>query len=180
MKSLVQANRALLEQAATLIAELDDARYRRPMPAFASGSIGQHLRHVLDHYQAVLGTANGYVDYDRRRRDSRLESCRDTGIAEIRQVLDALGHVSDEPVLISSEVSPEEKIVVSAESSLKRELLFATSHAVHHFALIAMLLRVQGVVVPESFGMAPATLTYQRTVGGASMKRSDVFLHVTM
>lgn len=162
MNELLQANHALLEEAVALIAGLDDDFYTRPLPQYASGSIGQHLRHVLDHYDAVLGMTDGVIDYDRRRRDSRLESCREEGIREVRRVRDALAALSDRPVRICSETSPTRKAVVTADSSLRRELLFATSHAVHHFALIAMLLRIQGVAVPAAFGVAPATLTYQR------------------
>lgn len=162
MNELLQANHALLEEAAALIAGLDDVLYTCPLPQFASGSVGQHLRHVLDHYDAVLAMTGGVIDYDRRRRDSRLESCREEGAREIRRVRDALAGLYDQPVRISSETSPTLKAVVVADSSLRRELLFATSHAVHHFALIAMLLRIQGVEVPVAFGVAPATLTYQR------------------
>ena len=42
-------------------------------------------------------------------------------------------------------------------STLRRELAFVISHTVHHQALIAMLLAVAGLQVPESFGLAPST-----------------------
>lgn len=163
MNMLLQANHVLLKEAAVLIASMDDSFYSQPMPAFASGSIGQHIRHVLDHYQAVVNVANGVIDYDRRRRDVRLESCKQLALAEIQQTIDVLTHLEDGAVRVHSEVSPSDKVVVEVHSTIKRELLFVTSHAVHHFALIALLLRLQGVVVPDSFGVAPATLTHQRT-----------------
>lgn len=162
MKMLLQANHVLLKEAAMLIADMDDSFYSQPMPAFASGSIGQHIRHVLDHYQAVLNVSNGVIDYDRRRRDVKLESCKQLALVEIQQTLTLLSHLSDGAVRVHSEISPSDKVVVEAYSTIKRELLFVTSHAVHHFALIALLLRLQGVVVPDSFGVAPATLTHQR------------------
>ena len=105
----------------------------------------------------------GGFDYDRRRRDVRLESCKQLALAEIQQTIDVLTHLEDGAVRVHSEVSPSDKVVVEVHSTIKRELLFVTSHAVHHFALIALLLRLQGVVVPDSFGVAPATLTHQRT-----------------
>lgn len=163
MNMLLQANHVLLKEAAVLIASMDDSFYSQPMPAFASGSIGQHIRHVLDHYQAVVNVANSVIDYDRRRRDVRLESCKQLALAEIQQTIDVLTHLEDGAVRVHSEVSPSDKVVVEVHSTIKRELLFVTSHAVHHFALIALLLRLQGVVVPDSFGVAPATLTHQRT-----------------
>jgi hypothetical protein len=46
------------------------------------------------------------------------------------------------------------------ESSISRELQFLSSHAVHHFALIAMTLRAEGVPMDPDFGMAPSTLRH--------------------
>lgn len=162
MQMLIQANHALLEQAATLINELDEADYVLPMQAYGSGSIGQHLRHVLDHYQALLSGEHGVIDYDQRRRDNPVEASKTLALTEIQRVLHALPSLVDQPVRVRSEVSPHAQHVEETHSSVKRELLFVTSHAVHHFALIAMLLRLQGMAVPLDFGVAPATLTHQR------------------
>ena len=46
------------------------------------------------------------------------------------------------------------------ESSVSRELQVLSSHTVHHFALIAVTLRAQGVQMDPDFGMAPSTLRY--------------------
>src|SRR5437588_542470 len=46
------------------------------------------------------------------------------------------------------------------ESSISRELQALSSHTVHHFALIAMTLRMHGVETDADFGMAPSTLRY--------------------
>ena len=49
------------------------------------------------------------------------------------------------------------------ESSISRELQVLSSHTVHHFALIAMTLRMHGLEVDPDFGMAPSTLRYLAT-----------------
>jgi len=46
------------------------------------------------------------------------------------------------------------------ESSVSRELQVLSSHTIHHFALIAMTLRLHGVEMDPDFGMAPSTLRY--------------------
>jgi hypothetical protein len=46
------------------------------------------------------------------------------------------------------------------DSSISRELQVLSSHTVHHFALIAMTLRMRGVELDSDFGMAPSTLRY--------------------
>ena len=52
-------------------------------------------------------------------------------------------------------------------SSVGRELQVLSSHTIHHFALMAMTLRVLGVPVDPDFGMAPSTLRYLDTQAGA-------------
>lgn len=161
MKTLLLANRLLLEQACGLIASMSLTEYTQPFPEFESGSIGQHFRHVLDHYQALLAMSDS-VDYDLRHRGSNLERNQCEALGETQHLLQQLGNLEDQPVFIRSETSPDERRVVEAKSSVKRELMFVTSHAIHHFALIAALMRMQGMAVPKEFGVAPATLTYQR------------------
>ena len=43
-----------------------------------------------------------------------------------------------------------------------RELLFLISHTVHHFALIAFMLRSFGIEPGDKFGVAPSTLRYRQ------------------
>lgn len=45
-------------------------------------------------------------------------------------------------------------------STLERELQFLKFHAVHHFAIIAMILRIQGFEPPADFGFTASTLQY--------------------
>ena len=54
------------------------------------------------------------------------------------------------------------------ESSISRELQVLSSHTIHHFALIAMTLRLHGIEMDPDFGMAPSTLRYLATVAEAA------------
>jgi hypothetical protein len=45
-------------------------------------------------------------------------------------------------------------------SSVSRELQALSSHTIHHFALIAITLRVHGFDVDPEFGMSPSTLRF--------------------
>ncbi len=164
MQALLLANQQILDDAARLIEGLTDACFTRPLPQYLSGSIGQHFRHVFDHYRSLLNEDGDRIDYDTRRRNSPVEHCRSTAVAEIRFILDELGCLTDQDVRIYAEASPTETTVIDARSTLKRELMFTASHAIHHFALIALLLRLQGVSVPPAFGVAPATLSHQRSL----------------
>ena len=46
------------------------------------------------------------------------------------------------------------------KKSVSRELQVLSSHTIHHFALIAMTLRLHGIEMDPDFGMAPSTLRY--------------------
>jgi hypothetical protein len=47
-------------------------------------------------------------------------------------------------------------------SSIARELQSLLSHTVHHYALIAIALRLQGIEPSAEFGVAPSTLEHWR------------------
>ena len=49
-----------------------------------------------------------------------------------------------------------------SRSSIARELQSLLSHTVHHYAFIAVALRLQGVEPASDFGVAPSTLEYWR------------------
>lgn len=162
MRPLLQANREILAAAAGVLDGIDDADYTRVMPGIASGTIGAHLRHILDHYSAILDRSDGVIDYERRRRESEMETCRQQALQEVRRMLLGLEGVQDEHIRIRSEASQSAQVVVNVGSTVSRELLFAGSHAIHHFAIIAVLMRAQGRDVSDDFGRAPSTLTYMR------------------
>jgi len=48
-----------------------------------------------------------------------------------------------------------------SRSTIQRELQFLSSHTVHHFAIVAMILKIQGFETPDTFGVAPSTLKYE-------------------
>ncbi len=69
-----------LSTARELAGRLPASAYRAGADQNGGGSIGAHLRHVLDHYLSFLGgLASGRIDYDVRRRGSVVE--QDPGAA---------------------------------------------------------------------------------------------------
>jgi len=146
----------LLEQLAGVIAHLDDAHYRLERAREVSGSVGGHVRHCLDHVAALIaGLESGFVDYDIRVRGTAIESRREAALAEIARLIAGLEGVGtcspDTPVWVDVGTAD------FAPSTLARELAFVSSHTIHHFALVALLLHDIGVRVPPRFGYAPST-----------------------
>lgn len=156
-----------LGQGLELLERLDDHQYAE-VPALGLGSVGGHVRHCLDFYSCFLrGLADGRVDYDSRARDPRLEVDREYAAEAIRTTIAQLHELDDDAVDISLETvgdrgrnAPESSCW--GASSGRRELMFLRSHTVHHFALIAALLRVRDIDPGPDFGVAPSTLAHRQ------------------
>lgn len=153
----------LLGQLGGVVAALSDTQYRAERARGVSGSIGGHVRHCLDHVSALMaGVATGHVDYDTRRRGTAVEISREAAIAEIERLAEDLEGITartlHRPVQLLS-VLDTGGIRLDASSSVARELAFVLSHTIHHLAVIALLLREQGIDVPPRFGYAPSTPT---------------------
>lgn len=167
---LTAQNVEFLKQGRRLILMLDDETYRQGLPPIATSGIGSHFRHCLDFYRGfVEGLATGRVDYDLRSRDRSIESDRDKAL----ELIDRMIH---ELEMLGSSINPDRELDVSLDSpeemaeqpvwsrsSVLRELQALTAHTVHHYALIAILLKARGFDPGETFGVAPSTLKHEKT-----------------
>ena len=152
---------------ATVINDLGPERYAQPC---AGGAIGPHIRHCLDHLQALaafLRQQCEFIDYEQRRRGW----CGETDPQPAQQELLALAeqflsydgefdHAT--PVVVRHIVDPD-CAPACDDSSLGRETHFCLSHSVHHQALVAMLAQSLGLRVASDFGYAPSTIASTRT-----------------
>ena len=162
--ALILENIGLLAQAEALISKLSDRLYasREGLPPFSSG-IGMHMRHILDFYKAFLANREGAVDYDRRERSLEVETNRKAALAAIQSVGMALEKIQDIDRKVMSkndDGGKRDRQLAFSRSSIGRELQFLSSHTVHHFAIIAMILSSQGYMPPKDFGVAASTLAY--------------------
>lgn len=154
-----------LEQAIALAETLTPELYALPIPPVAS-SIGAHLRHSLDFVQAFLrGFDSGRVDYDARQRDERLERDPARALEVLRALvkrLDALpAGAHGRALVVRHEAGPAPDPHEGwHRTSVARELDFLASHTVHHFALVALALRLAGVEPGPELGVAPSTLIH--------------------
>jgi uncharacterized damage-inducible protein DinB len=150
-----------LGELAALLERLTDADYVATPQGGVSGAIGAHVRHCLDHVNAVLDpNADGVVRYDRRRRQAAIEEHRLTAIEALRRAVGRLNGLTrqapDAPVRLEAQVD-RQGLCVQVTSSLARELVFVMQHTIHHQAVVAVLLAARGQAVPPTFGYAPST-----------------------
>jgi DinB superfamily len=163
-ESLIQTNIRWLRQALALLDRVPDYAYAASPKGFEPHRAGGHLRHILEFYQCfVEGAATLHIDYDARRRDRNIETSRAAAAATIRSLIGTLETSSDLRIDATVWVREEDGDQF-LESSLNRELQVLSSHTIHHFALLALTLRLHGVEMDPDFGMAPSTLRYQRTL----------------
>jgi hypothetical protein len=157
---LLAFNQQLIEQALALVAA-HGAGSRR---CFA-GPAGAHLRHVIEHYEAlVFPAAPGVVDYDNRPRDRELESSPTLAGTRLQALHDHLGawppQLLDAAVQVHGQGGIAGGFNFTVTSCIGRELAFLASHTVHHFALLAPYCRQHAIQTPADFGQAPSTVAH--------------------
>lgn len=161
---MISGNIYLLEQGASLLGQLDDQVYAAVPAEISRSGIGAHLRHCLDFYDSFLrGIELGKVDYDLRERNELIEVSRFAALAKIRELVDRLRQVCigrDLELLVKRENEHSFLSLAWDRSSIQRELQFLFSHTVHHYALINVFLRLQGIQPVADFGVAPSTLKF--------------------
>jgi len=157
-------NILFLRQAKDLLRSIDDRAYRSATDLLPGGTAGKHLRHALDFHAALLcGTRTGRVDYARRRRDGVVEVSRAAALAALESIerrLALLGPADfDRPLVVKGEESADaDGRETWSRSTVGRELEAVLSHTIHHYALMAVILRAHGIAPAPSFGVSPATL----------------------
>lgn len=165
---IISCTREVLDQGERLLRDLPAGAYTA-VPPNAGSTIGQHMRHILDHYVSLMGADHSVVDYDLRHRGSGVETDVVQARAQIAAVLAWAERLDEaaltQPITVVCEVSLCRTERAQVGSTLGRELMFLSSHMVHHQAIVAMIAKALSVPVEAGLGLAPATRTYLRAVG---------------
>ncbi|WP_339667883.1 hypothetical protein [Dasania marina] len=134
---------------------------------FVEQRIGTHIRHVYDHFNALQeGKRTGTVDYNQRSRNSKAETDIVISEAQHKQIVAALAdgtHFSS-TLKVISEIDCFKTENMEIPSNYARELLYLINHAIHHVAIIKLILEHNGVSVPSYIGLAPGTASYLRVL----------------
>lgn len=153
-----------LRELAEVLAVTTDEQYVRKPVGVIQSSVGSHVRHCLDHFEAFCsGASTRVMDYDVRARGTMVETDRSAALASIRRLQDQLALL--EASMLTRTVRVTSMLAgdgtsIETPSSLGRELAFVLSHTVHHNALIAVMFRTLGVSIRERFGFAPSTIAH--------------------
>jgi hypothetical protein len=144
------------------ILQLTNEQYQQPCTQLSGGSIGQHCRHVIELFKELLtGYEIGTVNYEKRQRDLILETNLDKAIIQINDILNSIQKPDKNLQLYCNLGQNETDFELS--TNYFRELFYNLEHSVHHMALIRIGIQsLTNWEIPESFGVAAATIQYRR------------------
>jgi uncharacterized damage-inducible protein DinB len=170
MSNLLACNVHTLAVASDMIRQLPTEKYNHVERPYFESCLGKHMRHILDHYLCFIRDLDsGVINYEKRQRDTQTETNKECALSVIDNISrffeTALREgLSDSSlsVLLCNDVSlPEGE---ATQSSVRRELQFLHGHSVHHYALIATMLRFYGISTDRDLGVAPSTLLHEQEV----------------
>jgi uncharacterized damage-inducible protein DinB len=164
LSRIVEENAHAMGQLAQLLDQLPGNAYRQCFGARNQHVIGKHVRHIIDHYLALLSATSGagsLLDYENRNRDLILESDKNAARDHLSGIVQTLRHRFGKVFVSELEMrhnsAGQHQIV---KTSVERELVFLASHTIHHMAIIGMLAEQAGLQVNPEFGVHPSTLRY--------------------
>lgn len=161
------AARLILDQCAVFLNGVPETVYTAEAQTVRGGTVGKHVRHVLDHFSALLAQAKAVtpnaVGYDRRARGVPSESDKRIALESIQTITSDVRSLTEHDlrrtirvrVMLTGDGSEAE-----LESTVARELAFVTHHAVHHHAMMKTIAGEFGIQAEEGFGKAPSTLNF--------------------
>jgi hypothetical protein len=157
----------ILSHGMALLEDCSIDAYTRVHPTMFGATIGQHYRHVIDHFLCLAGAMiTTEVAYDERNRSLALETDLNHARTVTQMLLRFFQTMSkqelERPCRVISALDYTDQKSVTVESNFARELAYCISHAVHHFAIVRLMCADVSVQVPAEFGIAPSTLRHRR------------------
>jgi len=170
VETMCEHGAMLMDKAYSLIVRLEQEAHNH---FDFSKAVGPHLRHVMDHYDALIYgiKTNGVIDYDHRKRDPLVQSNMTAAKNHLNMLAKTLRRLSQIvpaklepsfPVTTIFKSGPNGEDEFETGSTLGRELIFVSHHAVHHFAVLTNYCEKAGLVMDHDFGKAPATVAYEK------------------
>ena len=142
---------------------LTDAEYSKQSPVLFNATVGQHVRHIIELFQCLEnGYELGIVNYERRKRDYRIETDRNVARILLKGIFNALSRPNKDILLEAGDYS-DTREQVTIPSNYYREIAYNLEHTIHHMALIRVgINEVSTITLPDEFGVAYSTLKFRR------------------
>lgn len=143
--------------------QLGSHEYSQPSKILFNATIGQHTRHIIELFLCLeKGYEQGVVNYEKRKRDHRIETNKELAIQLLKDIYHRLERPNVDMVLEAEDYEGE-VTTVSMPTNYFRELAYNLEHTIHHMALIRVgINEVSSVVLPEEFGVAYSTIKHRQ------------------
>lgn len=144
------------------IHQLSDAEYTKQCPELFHATIGQHVRHIIELFQCLeQGYEKGRVNYEKRKRDYRIETDKEFASAMLKDIYDNISK-PNKAILLEAEDYEDNAEPVCIPSNYYREVAYNLEHTIHHMALIRVGVNsVSSVQLPDQFGVAYSTIKFR-------------------
>lgn len=151
-------------QLSELLNQLTPGQYKQPSQILFNATIGQHVRHIIELFICLeQGYETGVVNYEKRKRDLRIETDKAFAKSLLADIYSRLGRPNKD-LLLEAAFDENSAKVFSIASNYYREIAYNLEHTVHHMALIRVgINEVSDVVLPSGYGVASSTIKFRNT-----------------
>jgi hypothetical protein len=155
-------NNVFLQLTASL-EQLNDEQYSMECPTLSNATIGKHLRHVIELFQSLeKGYDTGVVNYDKRKRDTRIETDKEFALSLLSEIHSGLNKY-DKDLILESSYDEDSDEVIFIKTNYNREVAYNLEHTIHHMALIRVGINaVSTIQLPENYGVASSTVRHRQ------------------
>lgn len=159
---LQQAIKNVFVQLSDSLDQLSNEQYVQPSKILFNATIGQHVRHIIELFTCLeAGYEIGVVNYEKRKRDYRIETDKQLASDLLRSIVSGLGK-PNKTLVLEAGYDEHSEDMVSVETNYVREVVYNLEHTVHHMALIRVgITEVSKIELPLGYGVASSTIKYR-------------------
>jgi hypothetical protein len=160
---LQQAVNNVFVQLAETIKQLSPEQYVQPCSNLGNNTVGQHVRHVIELFQALeTGYAENTVNYEKRKRDKNIETNKELALALLQNIYNDLDR-PDKHLTLQASYDEHAAEPVNISTNYYREIAYNLEHTIHHMALIRVGIKeCSNIKLSEDFGVASSTVKHRK------------------
>ena len=162
MRKVISANLNMLNRCTEILDSLHQELFIKSIPAILNETVGRHFRHIIEFYLALfIVNEKSPLNYDARERNLQLETDVQLAYVKLEMIKNQLSEIStDGYLIIKFNPFSDQDYWETADSTLKRELLYLYDHTVHHLFMIRLAMDHFDITFPEmdDLGINPSTL----------------------
>ena len=145
------------------IQQLSDEQYKQPSNILFNATIGQHIRHIIELFICLnQGYETGLVNYEKRKRDYRIETERELAIELLHSIYTSINK-ADRNIMLEVSYDEHSNDTIVIHTNYYREIAYNLEHTVHHMALVRVgINEVATIELPAEFGVASSTIKYRK------------------